>query len=219
MRKLLTVVAVFLVAGVLTWLVVFSQVFVVRHVEVTGTSLLTSDQVLAAADIPGTTQMVRLDSTGVIDRIVALPQVASVEVRRVPFDRVQIIVTERVAVAVIAGGAGFQLVDATGTPFIEATQRPPDLPLLLSLSDSVGDRTALAVAAALLPEVRAVTDSITATTRDNAELSMRSGAKVLWGSAADGALKSTVLVALLPTKAQTYDVSAPDVPTTTGTRA
>jgi cell division protein FtsQ len=163
--------------------------------------------------------MVRLDSTGVIDRIVALPQVASVEVRRVPFDRVQIIVTERVAVAVIAGGAGFQLVDATGTPFVEATQRPLDLPLLLSLSDSVGDRTALAVAAALLPEVRAVTDSITATTRDNAELSMRSGAKVLWGSAADGALKSTVLVALLPTKAQTYDVSAPDVPTTTGTRA
>lgn len=219
MRKLLTVVAVFLVAGVLTWLVVFSQVFVVRHVEVTGTSLLTSDQVLAAADIPGTTQMVRLDSTGVIDRIVALPQVASVEVRRVPFDRVQIIVTERVAVAVIAGGAGFQLVDATGTPFVEAAQRPLDLPLLPSLSDSVGGRTALAVAAALSPEVRAGTDSITATTRDNAELSMRSGAKVLWGSAADGALKSTVLVALLPTKAQTYDVSAPDVPTTTGTLA
>jgi cell division protein FtsQ len=75
MRKLLTVIAVILVAGVLTWLVVFSQVFVVRHVEVSGTTLLTSDQVLGAANIPGTTQMVRLDSAGVIDRIVALPQV------------------------------------------------------------------------------------------------------------------------------------------------
>jgi cell division protein FtsQ len=219
MRKLLTVVAVILVAGVLTWLVVFSQVFVVRHVEVSGTALLTPDQVLAAADIPGTTQMVRLDSAGVIDRVAALPQVANVEVRRVPFDRVQIVVTERIAVAVIAGGAGFQLIDATGTSFVEATQRPADLPLLPSLGDSVGDRTALAVAAALSPEVRAKVDSISATTRDNAELSLRSGAKVRWGSAADGALKSTVLVALLPTKAQTYDVSAPDVPTTTGTLA
>ena len=217
MRKLLTVIAVIIVAGVLTWLVVFSQVFVVRHVEVSGTTLLTSDQILGAANIPGTTQMVRLDSAGVIDRIVALPQVSSVEVRRVPFDRVQIIVTERVAVAVIAGGAGFSLIDATGTPFVEAAQRPPGLPLLPSLSDSVGDRTALAVAAALSSEVRAEVDAITATTRDNAELSMRSGAKVLWGSAADSALKSTVLVALLPTKAQKYDVSAPDVPTTTGT--
>jgi cell division septal protein FtsQ len=121
MRKLLTVVAVIVVAGVLTWLVVFSQVFVVRHVEVSGTALLTSDQVLAAADISGTTQMVRLDSAGVIDRVAALPQVASVEVRRVPFDRVQIVVTERVAVAVLAGGAGFQLIDATGTSFVTCT--------------------------------------------------------------------------------------------------
>jgi hypothetical protein len=39
---------------------------------------------------------------------------------------------------------------------------------------------------------------------------------VRWGSAADSALKSTVLVALLQTKALVYDVSAPDVPTTTG---
>jgi cell division protein FtsQ len=111
---------------------------------------------------------------------------------------------------------GFQLIDATGTAFVEAAQRPTDLPLLPSLGDSVGDRTALAVAAALSLEVRTKVDSITATTRDNAELSMRSGAKVRWGSAADSALKSTVLVALLQTKALVYDVSAPDVPTTTG---
>lgn len=218
MKRIIAVVAVLAVAAGVAWLVMFSNVFVVRHVEVSGTSLLTVDQVVSAAAIDPATQIVRLDANSVADRIRQLPQVAGVEVRRVPFDRVQILVTERVAVAVVASGGGYQLVDATGTPFVEAAARPDALPLLPSRTDSVGDATALAVAAALSSDVRAQVDTITASTRDDATLTLRSGATVRWGSAERSELKSTVLLALLPTGAETYDVTAPEVPTTTGAR-
>lgn len=218
MKRIIAVIVVLAVAAGAAWLAMFSGVFVVRHVEVSGTSLLTVDQVTAAASIDPATQIVRLDAAAVADRIRQLPQVADVEVRRVPFDRVSILVTERVAVAVVASPGGYQLIDATGTPFVDAASRPDTLPLLPSRTDSVGDVTALAVAAALGSDIRAQVDSISATTRDDATLRLRSGATVRWGSADRSELKSTVLLALLPTRAAVYDVTAPEVPTTTGAR-
>lgn len=219
MKRVIAVVAVLVVAAAGAWLVMFSSVFVVRHVEVSGTSLLTPDQVIAAANVDPSTQIVRLDAGAVADRVRQLPQVAEVEVRRVPFDRVQILVTERIAVAVVSSGSGYQLIDETGTPFVDAATRPDTLPLLPSRTQSVGDATALAVAAGLAPGVRAQVDTITATSRDDATLTLRSGATVKWGSSEKSTLKSDVLLALLPAKAQTYDVTAPEVPTTSGTLA
>jgi cell division protein FtsQ len=55
---------------------------------------------------------------------------------------------------------------------------------------------------------------VSASTRDDVELVLKSGSKVRWGSSEQGALKAQVLSALLQRRAGFYDVSAPELPTT-----
>jgi cell division protein FtsQ len=50
---------------------------------------------------------------------------------------------------------------------------------------------------------------------DSVELDLKSGAVVRWGSADEPEFKAAVLEALLSLRAQIYDVSAPELPTTT----
>ena len=56
--------------------------------------------------------------------------------------------------------------------------------------------------------------SVSATTLDDIDLHLRSGDVVRWGSALDSETKAEVLQALLRRKADLYDVSAPELPTT-----
>ena len=52
--------------------------------------------------------------------------------------------------------------------------------------------------------------------RDDVVLTLRAGAAVRWGSAERADRKAQVLRSLLPVRAEVYDVSAPDLPTTSG---
>jgi cell division protein FtsQ len=80
--------------------------------------------------------------------------------------------------------------------------------------------TGLAVDAAmgvlsLMPDdLRPKIAKLTASTRDNVELTLKSGAILRWGSVEQPELKSQVARALLKRKAKVYDVSAPELPTT-----
>jgi cell division protein FtsQ len=58
-----------------------------------------------------------------------------------------------------------------------------------------------------------------ATSRDDVDLTFRSGDVVRWGSAERSEFKSEVLRALLRRKADLYDVSAPELPTTFRSRS
>jgi cell division protein FtsQ len=70
---------------------------------------------------------------------------------------------------------------------------------------------------AIPDEVRSTVVRVTAGSRDDVTLGLRNGATVRWGSVEDSALKARVLAGLLAVKATRYDVSAPLLPTTTGT--
>jgi cell division protein FtsQ len=59
---------------------------------------------------------------------------------------------------------------------------------------------------------------LTATSRDDVALTLRSGAVVRWGSADQSEFKGSVLDALITRRAAIYDVSAPELPTTQGKR-
>ena len=72
----------------------------------------------------------------------------------------------------------------------------------------------MAVLAALPADISARLVSISATTRDDVALTLRSGALVRWGSAQQPEFKAEVLRALLRHKRAVYDVSAPELPTT-----
>jgi cell division protein FtsQ len=66
----------------------------------------------------------------------------------------------------------------------------------------------------LPPDLRDRVVSLSATTRDDVDLILRSGDEVRWGSADQAEMKAEVLRVLLKRKADMYDVSAPELPTT-----
>src|SRR5262249_55466891 len=72
-----------------------TQRFAVARVEVHGASRVSPEQVMAAAAIPRGTNIFRLDTTDVIDRIEALPEVRRADVVRELPNRVVISVDER----------------------------------------------------------------------------------------------------------------------------
>jgi cell division protein FtsQ len=85
------------------WLLT-TQRFAVARVEVRGASRMLPEQVMAAAAIPRGTNIFRLDTAGVIDRIEALPEVRRADVVRELPNRVVISVEERRPFTLVHGG-------------------------------------------------------------------------------------------------------------------
>lgn len=212
--------------GTVCWLVYFSSVLGVRTVAVSGTSVLTPAQVLAAARVPLGGPLERLDTGAIRARVLnALPRVAQVRVSTDLPHTVRLRITERVAVAAVKGDDGqFTLVDATGVRFATGPAVPAGVPVV-ELALSAPGKAALAdfsetalvdgavlVAKALPPSVAKDTRVVVVHSYDDMELQLAGGATVLWGSPERDARKAAVLAALLKQKATTYNVTAPDDP-------
>ena len=88
------------VAGA-AWLLLGNRVFVVRSVTVTGTRLVSTEQVIAAADVPLGTPLSRVDAGAVTRRVETIRQVSSATVTLDWPDHVAIAVTERVPVMAV----------------------------------------------------------------------------------------------------------------------
>jgi cell division protein FtsQ len=200
-----------------TWLVAFSSVFGVRTVEVRGISVLTADEVRAAADITDGTPLVRLDTTAVTRRVEQLPEVASAQVSTSFPSTVVITVEERVAVGYVRRGGHVRLVDRTGAVFRTVNAVPSGLPHFVVPSGVQQRDTAAAVAAvaaalppALLGEVR----SIGALNPTAITLVLTRHRQVRWGSADRTAEKAELLPALLHRWVVYVDLTDPDQPYT-----
>ncbi len=210
-----SVLLVVLVTGAV-WLVFISSVLTVKHVDVQGESLLSRRQILAAARVPAGAHLAELDLSAIRSRIGALAPVQRVDVSRDWPDGVLIRVTERTAVAVVEMGGRFQAMDAHGVLFRGYRRAPIGMPRVVSTTGT--GSAALAEAArviAALPKSLAVrVDHVQVYGVDQISLAMRGGARVIWGSDSQSALKAEVLDRLLPHPARTYDVSVPGQPVT-----
>ena len=207
------------IAVVSIWLLWFSSFLTVAKVQVIVTAVPSfasvaevQDQVTIVADVPPQSAMVAVDTAQLAGRISALPAIQSVAIDRDWPDTLVITVTPRVVVAAARGTDGFDWVDAGGMVIQSTAAKPPGVPLVDA--SGAGLAPALAVAAALPQWLRTETEVIAASTRNDVELQLSGGSLVRWGSAADGDLKATVLAALLPGEWSVYDLSAPQVPTT-----
>jgi len=89
--------------AVLRWLLTTPH-FAVAGVEVRGASRVPADQILAVAAIPRGTNIFRLDTLGVIERVESLPEVRRADVVRELPDRVVISVEERRPFTLVHGG-------------------------------------------------------------------------------------------------------------------
>ncbi|WP_380168553.1 cell division protein FtsQ/DivIB [Jannaschia sp. R86511] len=187
-----------------------------RVVEVSGTDRVPVEQVQALAEQAVGTPLVAVD-VGAIDAAVQeLPLVLDVEVERRWPRTLGVVVTERVAVAVVpADEGGYEVVDADGVVLATATEPPPDVPLLRVDVEAAGTDTLAAardVLAALPADLQRRTTDISAASPADVRLVV-DGADVRWGTAADSDRKVEVLLGLLDSvPASVYDVSAPGAP-------
>lgn len=215
-RALIAVLVVGLVATA-AWTVFVSSALAATKVVVTGTSVLTPDEVVAAAKVPLGTPLARLDTKAVADRVRALTQVADVTVTRSVPHTVRIAVTERTGVYVVSSAGGFDVVDATGVAFTSVASVPQGLIVATITGDNARLRRDVATVVVAMPQpLRARAVLITADTPDDIVIELQGGAEVVWGSAESSAQKAQVIGALLNVKASVYDVSAPSHPTTRG---
>jgi cell division protein FtsQ len=211
-----------IVAGV-AWALLGSRLLVVRSVTVTGTHLVTSAQVLAAADVPLGTPLTRLNTAQVAERVETIRQVASATVTKDWPDRLVITVRERVpVVAVRMAGGGYDLVDRTGVIVRWAAERPAALPIFLTslpgsaLRGDPGIAQTSAVLAELPPwlagsvaEVAVTGTAASAAAEDLVTLYLRDHKTVVWGGTDRAAEKGRELAILMHDPVSYLDVSAP----------
>lgn len=210
-----------IVAGVV-WALVGSRLLVVRSISVAGTHLVTRAQVLAAADVPLGTPLMRVNTAQVARRVEAIRQVASASVTKDWPDHLAITVRERVPVVAVRMAGGYDLVDRSGVVVRWSAARPAALPLFeTSLSGSAlrGD-PGLAQTSAVLAELPswlsksvaevAVTEQpASAAADDQVTLYLRDRKTVVWGAADEAVQKARELAILMRSPAQYFDVSAP----------
>jgi cell division protein FtsQ len=202
------------VAGVL-WVVFVSSAFSATTVSVTGLSVLTADEVTAAAQVPLGTPLARLDTAAIATRVKQLKAVSDVTVTRSVPHGVRIAVKERTAVYAVSSGSGFDLVDAQGVAFTSVADAPKGLVVAsITGSDDRLRRDVATVVRALPQALRDRAVLVSAESPDSIVIELSGGAEVVWGSAENSAQKAQVIAALLSVKASVYDVSSPSHPTT-----
>ncbi len=211
-----------ILAGV-GWALLGSRLLVVRSITVTGTHLVTPAQVLAAADVPLGTPLLRVDTAQVARRVEGIRQVASATVSKDWPDHLVIAIRERVpVVAVRMAGGGYDLVDATGVIVRWTESAPAGLPLFLTSlpGGALRGDPALAQASAVLAELpswlaKSVAElTVTGTAggsgaQDQVTLYLRDATTVVWGGTDRAAEKARELAVLMRGTASYYDVSAP----------
>jgi cell division protein FtsQ len=215
MRLAVLVVVLLSLAG-LTYLLLSGSVLGVRSVAVTGTSVLTDDQVRAAAAVPAGQPMLLLDSAAVAERVTTLAAVTRVRVERSWPSAVILHVTERVPVAFEPTEAGVRLIDSGGLSFATVPAPPPGLPELHAAGGAPARAAAAVVTALADPAhqaLRAEIVSVSADSPTDVRLRLRGDRAVRWGSDADSDRKAAVLAVLLSQPGAVYDVASPDLPT------
>lgn len=160
---------------------------------------------------PGT-PLIRVDLAAIRDRVEALPGVDDATVGRHWPGTVQVTVTPRVPVAVVAANAALYLMDASGLPYETVAAKPAGLVSLRLATPGPGDpatTAGLTVIQALPAVVVAQLASVTAASAYDITLQLTDGRTVVWGDTTDNARKAQILPAVLGLPGTTFDISDP----------
>ncbi|MFC9226299.1 cell division protein FtsQ/DivIB [Streptomyces hygroscopicus] len=222
---LLIAVAVILLGAGAVWLLYGSSWLRAERVRVTGTTVLTAEEVRDAADVSLNTPLVTVDTGAIEHRLrERLPRIAKVGVSRSWPHTISLAVTERRPEAIVEEGGKFHEVDAAGVRFSTVSKRPKGVPLLEMEPDRSPSsrhfgparlRRAAARVVTQLPEkVRRDTRSLRVRSYDSITLELTGGRTVAWGSAERGEAKAKTLTALMKARpdGSHFDVTAPSSP-------
>ena len=216
------------VIAAVAWVLLGNRVFVVRSVSVTGTRLVSTAQVMAAADVPPGTPLSSVDAGAVTRRVEGIRQVASATVRVDWPDHLAITVKERVPVmAVRMAHGGYDLVDPSGVVVLLATAKPAGLPLLstsltgAALRADPGVDAVSAVLTELAPSIKRTVTNVSVAelpggsdggsmaSSQQVTLTVAGGKTIVWGDPSNAAAKNRELEILLRSGVSYLNVSAP----------
>lgn len=215
LKLMLATVALITVTGTLGLILYFTPVMSARSIVVTGTGIVTREEVLDAANTPPATPLLQINTDEVADRVAAIRRVARARVQRQYPSALRITIVERVPVVVKDFPDGPHLYDRDGVDFATAPP-PPALPYIDVDNPGPPDPAtvaALAVLTALRPEVAVQVGRIAAPSVASITLTLADGRTVIWGTNDRTDEKAEKLAALLTQPGRTYDVSSPDLPT------
>lgn len=202
------------------WIVWGTSVLGLRTVDVTGATGALDPALAAAvtevvAVAPGT-PLIRVDLAGVQSRVDAVAGVDTATVARHWPGTVQITVTPRVPVAVVAANSALYLMDAGGVPYTTVPAKPAGLVSLRLATpgpDDPATAAGLAVVRALPAEVVGLVASVTAASPYDITLQLTDARSVTWGDATDNARKAQILSAVLAQPGTSFDISDPGLVT------
>lgn len=209
-----SVLAILLLAFVIVWI---TPLFEVKRIEVTGTSVLTPDEVAALGEDAVGRSVLGADLDAIAAAVAKLAPVASVEVTREWPDAVSVAVTEREPyMAVPVDDETFLMVDSEGVVFDE-TAAPPGSIWRVELAEPGPDDLATietltvlqSLPAALADEV----EHVAAPSPAGITLYLEDGRTLRWGDGSESEQKAEVADRLLAGGYEHVDVSAPDAPT------
>ena len=207
---LLTVIAVGLGA-----ILYFTPLLSVRQTVVTGTGVVTQEDVLRELNIAKGTRLLQIDTAAAADRVASIRRVASARVQCEYPSTLRVTIVERVPVAAWAGGDGTHLIDRDGVDFANEPP-PPGIPVLDVVAPGPQDPTtkaALQVLTSLAPDLARQVAKIAAPSVSSITLTLDDGRTIVWGTTDRTAEKAEKLGALLTQPGRMYDVSSPDLPT------
>jgi cell division protein FtsQ len=215
------------VVAAVAWVLLGDRVLVVRSISVSGTRLVTSEQVVEAADIPLGTPLSQVDAGTVTRRVDGIRQVASATVTVDWPDHVAIAVTERVPVMAVRMASGsYDLIDKSGV-IVRSAAKPAALPLLrtalsgAALRGDPGVAAAAAVLAELAPSLRPTVESVSVAKvpigtvtgsfaeSEQVTLSVKGGKTIVWGDPSNAAAKNRELQIAGRNGVSYVNVSAP----------
>lgn len=204
------------IAGIGMGLVLyFTPAMSARNIVVSGTGVVTREEVLVAAQVRPGTPLLQINTGQVADRVAAIRRVASARVQRQYPSALRITIVERVPVVVKDFPDGPHLFDRDGVDFATAPP-PPALPYI-DVTDpgptNPATKAALQVLLALRPEVLGQVGRIAAPSVASITLTLGDGRTVIWGTTDRADEKAEKLAALLTQPGKVYDVSSPDLPT------
>ncbi|MER5751115.1 FtsQ-type POTRA domain-containing protein [Streptomyces sp. NPDC002088] len=237
-RRRLRVIIILVLGSLLgagcVWVLYGSQWLRAERVSVSGTRVLTPEQVREAAGVPVGAPLISVDTDAIEARLRRkLPRIDSVDVFRSWPHGIGLKVTERSPVVVVRKGTAFVEVDDEGVRFATVSDAPKGLPTLeltVSRSDSsaaslrrFGEdrlvREAVRVVAGDIPAaVARETRIVKVRSYDDISLELSGGRTVAWGSGEKGRAKARTLTALMKAApgARHFDVSTPTAPASAG---
>lgn len=198
----------------------FSPALAIKEIYVTGTERIKPELISKALQGHIGTPLPLLDEKAVASSLASFALIESFSATAVPPNGLQVKISERQAISIVAVKGERWLYDPAGVKVAQATgsEELPEIQISEEPRNSQRFKNAIEVLMALPEDLLHQVEFIEARSKDDVQMSLRTSRdqRIIWGDSSDSVLKSKVLQALMvnhrKTQSVTFDVSSPNAP-------